>query len=609
MKWLPLLLSMSVGLFPAWVAANSCPSASEHHPEYDRADALIEEIEEREVLARARGHLSAIDMPFEVVAYGGPAAGAGSAEFAEDYSSAGTALLRRKVNIVGHLVQTMDAAMRRAVAASSRPASAPPRPEKLKITLYNFDYPRGVEASTGCYASSDPADASAGECTMWVFKNLWQSDNQGLKFTLAHELFHVLQQLYYPAVDHCRSYWWVEGAAEWFANLAVPGQTKSTDFVRQFDDRSDSTPLNLMDYDAVVYFLWAGEKFGAEYPLSIGVFGNEWLADAGRIAAGSSPIDWANFTASYLNGEIVYPDGRSVLPNPDLGTTYILRSGSPIMMPTPMPLTIPRIQMQAQHGRWELILHSSPTTTVASESGVGGYHYEGGGGDGGRVLTMHAACDGTNYLGLGYYNNSASAMTMKITPEFQETVCVEQCYVGEWYETSDKEQTSRAMREDFREGLREEAGVEVTPRVFPGTPYIGGRDVNIQGDMRMSTSYRYPGPKLTLRLGGSWKIDDPQRILTEGGGGVNDRQITEQSEGGSWQVNEQRITLTRAFKINREVHTVSLPGLPMTSGVVYEPKHYEHKRSYVYNYRCDEDQMFLYPLDGGDERSFTRVGH
>ena len=107
----------------------------------------------------------------------------------------------------------------------------------------------------------------ADECLIIVYPG--NTGSRALGFSVAHEVFHCVQ--YAVAPDQMDAFltgqpgqWWVEGTAEWFANLAYRGATESDGRVHRFDEVSPEKALNrLSDREgAVVFFFWYGAKHG-----------------------------------------------------------------------------------------------------------------------------------------------------------------------------------------------------------------------------------------------------------------------------------------------------------------------------------------------------------
>ena len=65
--------------------------------------------------------------------------------------------------------------------------------------------------------------------------------------SIAHEMFHCVQ---YASLspEQMATYgaggdWWIEGSAEYFANLTLPGRNYHPDLIEAFQSRATSTSL------------------------------------------------------------------------------------------------------------------------------------------------------------------------------------------------------------------------------------------------------------------------------------------------------------------------------------------------------------------------------
>jgi hypothetical protein len=194
----------------------------------------------------------------------------------------------------------IDAALDRAEAG---PQTARTRRPEITIRLPDS------EAATDAWTDCDD-----GACAVEFFPGFWQgADGEKLAFTRAPEMLHVAQILACLEVDHCNAWWWVKGTAEWFANRAMPGQefTARAGYLAHWDATSAGTRLIDMEYEALAFWFWAGERLGPVPPLTIGDFGNPGLNRGQAVSRPLSPDDWVDFASVYLLG--AQPD-RAALP-------------------------------------------------------------------------------------------------------------------------------------------------------------------------------------------------------------------------------------------------------------------------------------------------------
>lgn len=144
----------------------------------------------------------------------------------------------------------------------------------LRVIISSLVYPETLAweewNSAGCYLIIDPKS--------------WRTDEgkRDLPITIAHELFHCVQDATIPAgllnagtgtgADDIINFWWVEGSAEWFGILAQPGLERKM-LTREFEQFTDHLPLphferkDVPNGDAVAgsstwpFFAWYSEQY------------------------------------------------------------------------------------------------------------------------------------------------------------------------------------------------------------------------------------------------------------------------------------------------------------------------------------------------------------
>ena len=160
---------------------------------------------------------------------------------------------------------------------------------------------------------------SGDECFLAMYKLPSETSVEEFVFTMAHEIFHCAQyETWREAADLEAADWWVEGSAEYFANLAMPGTGSSDGWAAAFDQGVLDASMLTLSYHTVVFFSWLHQTAGAgavsgllaAMPASEGTEA-QMSALAGQISAD----DWQGFVEAYLGGQVRFPGGGTV-PSP-----------------------------------------------------------------------------------------------------------------------------------------------------------------------------------------------------------------------------------------------------------------------------------------------------
>lgn len=165
------------------------------------------------------------------------------------------------------------------------------------------------------------ADAGQGDpCPVIVYPFGVSYDLAQLKFMLAHEVFHCFQWRHYGSLMGIDARdWWVEGGAEYFANLVYP----SADFehaerLAMFVSGSRFTPVVAMAYESYLFFMYLGmrDDFGPAGILALmgampasGGISEQAAALAGR--PGMSQV-WRDFARAFIDNKILDTSGKLI---------------------------------------------------------------------------------------------------------------------------------------------------------------------------------------------------------------------------------------------------------------------------------------------------------
>ncbi len=149
-----------------------------------------------------------------------------------------------------------------------------------------------------------------------------------IEWVMAHEFFHCVQFATFgrDKVYMSASSWWVEGAAEWFANVVHPGTGNSDGYVSGFDAATNRTALTDLEYESVVFFFWLSQTYGASMVMAVQAAmpsGGGGGAQQDALAGMLPPEDFAQFAQAYADREIRQPGGRAVPVNPTPAHIYV----------------------------------------------------------------------------------------------------------------------------------------------------------------------------------------------------------------------------------------------------------------------------------------------
>jgi hypothetical protein len=181
-------------------------------------------------------------------------------------------------------------------------------PETLVDTIPGTSQTGPIHGTLGGVTSS--------VCQLAMYKLPTGASTEEFVFTLAHEIFHCVQYAtWHDSADTEAATWWVEGSAEYFANLALPGTDFSSSHVASFDPGILDRSLVDLAYPTVVFFAWLGQTGGAgAIPELIGAMPSTGGAN-GQLAALADVVPddrWRAFAEDYLSGRVQLPGGTEV---------------------------------------------------------------------------------------------------------------------------------------------------------------------------------------------------------------------------------------------------------------------------------------------------------
>jgi len=301
----------------------------------------------------------------------------------------------------------------------------------------------GSEAFGDIAALTDMRGADECRITLWLLGPGARASYAAA--VVAHELFHCVHG---ASLTHAQIFsyprpgspgggaWWQEGSADWFSTLAVPAPRFMSDRVSAFDAHSPDTSLDMMSYDAYVFFAWLG---GARGPESVMPFLRSMASSASASAqhaamAAALPADqWLRFAEDYLDQRIHDGQGASIGSTPQTGDTHVWEATRTQEIRL-APFVLTRALLEFRCGRWRIEARPARFHAVSEESST----------EWGPLPSPVSATDSEprrfRFAGMAA---ASSATPLRIVGT-QESGCaecagtraVDQCLVGTWELTS-----------------------------------------------------------------------------------------------------------------------------------------------------------------------------
>jgi hypothetical protein len=178
-----------------------------------------------------------------------------------------------------------------------------------------------------------------------------------VEFTVAHELAHCIQFDAYPdrsAVRPLYSDWWVEGGAEYLANVVYPDFDMEHDYIELFNRVSFEKPLLEMKYEAFLFFQYL-ENVGYTPRRIFELFRHMATADgweAQRRGAASIPdIDrlFNGFAKAFVEHKI-HDSSGDLLPYTMLFGDTNMIEGNRSLLSSARPFTLTRFELSFRGG-------------------------------------------------------------------------------------------------------------------------------------------------------------------------------------------------------------------------------------------------------------------
>lgn len=220
-----------------------------------------------------------------------------------------------------------------------------------------------------------PAD----ECRIVVYMLGTGATTESGASMIAHELFHCVEDATLAREQLTTGgggvpgggNWWLEGAADWFSTAAVPPAPYLGLAVQSFDAHAGDTALNMMSYDAYVFFAWLG---GAHGPSGVLPFLQHMAtrpdesAQRAAMAGAMPPSDWLKFAEDYNDQRIHDGQGGSIDSTP-ADAEALEWSDTQTRRIALHPFILARRNLAFHCGRWTLV--PQPASHYAAKSGDG----------------------------------------------------------------------------------------------------------------------------------------------------------------------------------------------------------------------------------------------
>lgn len=430
-----------------------------------------------------------------------------------------------RIRIVQHLEADwalLPGAMRSLKDGVAAAAAAMPRLGSYRIhdvTILLVDgFPPSADAEAqgqiAAWTSFMPGD----ECriTVWLL-GPGATEAYGASM-IAHELFHCVETATLTQGQMTTGNvgvagggtWWIEGAADWFASVALPPAGYMRGTVDRFDAQAPTTAINAMAYEAYVFFAWLGGAHGEGAVMPFLRQMPESTSEGAQRAAMASALpadDWLRFAEDYVDQNIRDGQGASINSTPQPPSETYSWNATRTQRIDLAPFTITRRNLAFECGRWTL----APRPT----------RYHAGRPEGGAWGDLPSDLDNLDhehgdieFIGM---NASGSAVPLAIEGTLaarcqvcgSEPVVLDRCMIGNWeMTTAGVEQWMRERIHNFRVTGLSAVGNTLTLNA-DGTFSTGHSEVRAtgtggrvtgEGEMAGQTSGRWSTSGGTLNL-------------------------------------------------------------------------------------------------------------
>ena len=184
---------------------------------------------------------------------------------------------------------------------------------KIEDVNLVFSYADGGTAlASQAYFDLDSA------CPITLFANKNQGSMDVFKQTIAHEVFHCVQDWNFTTSPYASHKWWLEGSAEYFSNVVYPTVNDEHRFLDSFNRNSVDKTLMEMSYHNFVFFQYMANRIGDQGLISLL---KTMSATGGPSAHAAHLADYPDmdgmfqdFVVSFLSEGVADTGGSSIKP-------------------------------------------------------------------------------------------------------------------------------------------------------------------------------------------------------------------------------------------------------------------------------------------------------
>ncbi len=267
-------------------------------------------------------------------------------------------------------------------------------------------------------------------------------DPEILAANIAHEIFHCVQFATLSAAQMASGAygtgsggdWWMEGSAEWFANLAVSDSPLLPGRIERFETAVETAaPLDSLAYSAVVFFMWLDQISDSTQILPF----LHQMADSSGASAQRAAMrraldagKWQRFAQDYLDENIRHPRGDAIAWSIGAGKTWRFEENrvQPIEIE---PFVLSRGWIEMACGTWHFETRPERTRAAARRSERGA--------DWSPLARDHDTEREGERLRFAALSVEADTVTLQVDAERRESCepCagsdeVDACIVGAW---------------------------------------------------------------------------------------------------------------------------------------------------------------------------------